>query len=228
MFCPKCGKELADGSKFCNSCGMPLSGAFVTEESESVKRKSQNRKIGILVVSAVVLVVAALIVLIVSLLKSESYEAPLDHLFQGIQKKDAEEVIKAFPKDIWEASDVSWEKEDTMEYLQEELEDLLGSGKIKITYQILKEEEYTQRQRRSLSRDLRSYGMEVEELDEAYALKIQVYLEEDDGWQFDIEDLQSFLNSNARNRGSSFKDEVIVGKLNGEWCLLGGLMMPWG
>lgn len=226
MFCPKCGKELADGSKFCNSCGMPLSEVFVTGENGTVKN-SQNRKIGILVVSVIVVIVAALIVLIVSLLRGESYEAPLDHLFQGIQEKDAEELVKVFPQDIWEAFGFD-QKEETVEYFQEKLEDLLGEDKVKISYEILEAESYSQRQCRSLERALNRFGIEVEDLEEVYSLKIQVSLKTDGDGQFDIEDLQEFLDSSVRSRRGTFKEEVIIGRLNGEWCLLGGLMAPWG
>lgn len=38
MFCPKCGKQLDDGAKFCFNCGFSI---------ESVNKNAQNRKAGV-------------------------------------------------------------------------------------------------------------------------------------------------------------------------------------
>ena len=35
MVCPKCGKELADGTKFCSKCGTPLAAVNATEAKEA-------------------------------------------------------------------------------------------------------------------------------------------------------------------------------------------------
>ncbi|MCK4734338.1 MAG: RDD family protein [Methanophagales archaeon] len=38
MFCPKCGKEVKEGAKFCNSCGSPIEHIKETEVTEVGKR----------------------------------------------------------------------------------------------------------------------------------------------------------------------------------------------
>jgi len=49
MFCPKCSKEVADGSKFCYSCGAPLAGQAASAAAAPPKRlmrSSTDKKIG--------------------------------------------------------------------------------------------------------------------------------------------------------------------------------------
>jgi len=49
MLCPKCSKELADGSKFCYNCGAPLAGQTAASAPAAPKRlmrSSRDKKIG--------------------------------------------------------------------------------------------------------------------------------------------------------------------------------------
>ena len=199
MFCPKCGKELADGVRFCSACGTPLGGASSGDNGGFVEAKSQNRKIGIIVVAAIAVVVIALIILIVKLVGGNSYEKPLDHLIHGIQNEDAKELMKAVPEAFWETSYVDSDKE-----------------------------EMTDRKIRALTKELQGYGLDIEEIDAAYALRVQVNLESDDEDALDIQDIKDFLFSNGSVRDSSLKGSATVAKIDGEWCLVGGLLMPWG
>src|SRR5215469_8322593 len=49
MVCPKCSKEVADGSKFCYNCGVPLAGEAAAPGTAPVKRlmrSSTDKKVG--------------------------------------------------------------------------------------------------------------------------------------------------------------------------------------
>jgi len=49
MVCPKCSKEVADGSKFCYNCGAPLAGQAAAPGIAPVKRlmrSSTDKKVG--------------------------------------------------------------------------------------------------------------------------------------------------------------------------------------
>jgi phage shock protein C len=53
MLCPKCEKEVAEGSKFCYSCGAPLAGQPATSAASTaavpvkrLRRSSTDKKIG--------------------------------------------------------------------------------------------------------------------------------------------------------------------------------------
>lgn len=228
MFCPKCGKELADGVRFCSACGMPLGGAFPGDNEEFVKAKSQNRKIGIIVVAAIAVVVIALMILIVKLVGGNSYEKPLDHLVHGIQNEDAKELMKAIPEAFWENFYTDFDQEEMIDLIQEWLEDLLGGAKIKLTYKVLEEEEMTDRKIRALTKELQGYGLDIEEIDAAYTLRVQVNLESDDEDALDIQDIGNWLFYSGSVRGGSLKGSATVAKIDGTWSLVGGLMMPWG
>lgn len=66
MFCPSCGKEVAQGSTFCNNCGKPIqsTSAPVTPQYQPqpmVPTKSKrNRNIGILVAFVIIVLGLAL------------------------------------------------------------------------------------------------------------------------------------------------------------------------
>ena len=86
----------------------------------------------------------------------------------------------------------------------------------------------TDRKIRALTKELQGYGLDIEEIDAAYALRVQVNLESDDEDALDIQDIKDFLFSNGSVRDSSLKGSATVAKIDGEWCLVGGLLMPWG
>jgi phage shock protein C len=51
MLCPKCSKEVVDGSKFCYSCGAPLAGqtaapGAAAAPAKRLMRSSTNKKVG--------------------------------------------------------------------------------------------------------------------------------------------------------------------------------------
>lgn len=67
MFCPKCGKDVADGAKFCTSCGSQMnveSGEESTSENSLKEKQEQSQSafqkfrstVGLIVVGIVVLI----------------------------------------------------------------------------------------------------------------------------------------------------------------------------
>lgn len=67
MFCPKCGKDVADGAKFCPSCGSQMnveSGEESTSENSLKEKQEQPQSafqkfrstVGLIVVGIVVLI----------------------------------------------------------------------------------------------------------------------------------------------------------------------------
>lgn len=63
MFCPKCGKEVADGSAFCNHCGTPFAAQQVTAVPAGAKPRpemSRGFKIFLLLVSPIAVVAVSI------------------------------------------------------------------------------------------------------------------------------------------------------------------------
>lgn len=76
MFCPKCGKEIPDGAKFCKFCGNeikknrgPINGRIVKKGNVKKDEKASPVLIGAVVVAAIVLVV--LVVLAMGVLNND-------------------------------------------------------------------------------------------------------------------------------------------------------------
>lgn len=44
MFCPNCGKQIKDGSRFCEFCGAPIGVARVTQYSTPVNPDASDKK----------------------------------------------------------------------------------------------------------------------------------------------------------------------------------------
>ena len=66
MFCEKCGKELAEGARFCGSCGAPVEELQTTPAHSACKNKNK-RKRTIWLVSAAALAAALGVVLLLVL-----------------------------------------------------------------------------------------------------------------------------------------------------------------
>ena len=99
MFCPNCGKEIPDGSKFCPYCGEKL-----ITESIPEKRKPVRKKISLLIfIPIIVLVVALSIFLYLKFFPRVNPEASVEHNNKGmsiaeeITKEDAESIKKNIP-----------------------------------------------------------------------------------------------------------------------------------
>lgn len=42
MYCPKCGKEIRDGARFCSGCGTPLKQASAPKKLQNQERKDSQ------------------------------------------------------------------------------------------------------------------------------------------------------------------------------------------
>jgi len=91
MFCPNCGKQIPNGSKFCPYCGAPIIKIVGENSLKQAKEKSHPSryvkfKKPVLIVLIVIFVFAALFV------SMYSYTAPI--LFKGISNSYTEKAIQ--------------------------------------------------------------------------------------------------------------------------------------
>lgn len=117
MFCPKCGKELADGMKFCTACGYRI-----PEERNSAVSKNntyKNKKL-----TAVIAAVAAVVMLVVVLLgksgksSSDSFgfdtcDAAVNSYVMAVINRDKEKFVSCFQSDQREHVEkeiIAWRK----------------------------------------------------------------------------------------------------------------------
>ena len=52
MFCKNCGKELVEGTKFCDGCGTPIEAASTQTANPNQKPKNKSKKIGGIIMTA--------------------------------------------------------------------------------------------------------------------------------------------------------------------------------
>ena len=74
MFCPKCGKKNDDEAKFCNSCGISLSGKPTTQPTRASSGFSIGKAIGFAVLFVVLVVVLVAVFTTIYVVKTTPHE----------------------------------------------------------------------------------------------------------------------------------------------------------
>lgn len=101
-YCEKCGTEITDNTKFCKTCGAPVSAPQPQTPVEKAPRKKHTGKI-ILAVVAVLLVLSAVVVVPkvkrkIELAKVPAYERPLKIQADAMNEDDYDYYWDAYPK----------------------------------------------------------------------------------------------------------------------------------
>lgn len=122
---------------------------------------------------------------------------PIDKYFKGMQEYDVEQMFSAFPEEIIEAL----EDEDMDEYIEGMLEMLEEEyGKIKITYEVVDEDELDEDDLDDLREMMEELDMDGDDITEAWEIEVEAILETSD----DEEDADFGF---------------VVFKYNGKWYL---------
>lgn len=124
MFCPKCGKELADGMIFCTACGyrMPEAGNNIITQDKTVKWSEpvhKNKKL-ITIIAAAAVVVVLVVVLLGKIGKSSSDNTGFDtcddavnSYVMAIENKNKDSFVACFSPEQRESVEkgiIEWRK----------------------------------------------------------------------------------------------------------------------
>ena len=174
MFCERCGAQNIDGAKFCKNCGAQLDeNVPVQELSEPAPaHKAKNRKVGIIVGVAVVVVAA--ILLGIFLLGGRSYEETIQKYVDAQFQVDAETIISLMPEkmltyalkeDGRDAGDLPYLVDELGEELQEKMDyfdQVLGED-WKVSYEILDAQDVKDSKLASIREAYRAADVKVSE-----------------------------------------------------------------
>ncbi|WP_434310607.1 zinc-ribbon domain-containing protein [Hominifimenecus sp. rT4P-3] len=225
MLCPNCGKYLEEGTRFCSGCGSPVGmGQF----SPQVKRKTEEeirkyRKIGMIAVGSCAFLILFLAVLLYVTLRTPGYERPIKYFLEGIEDADAERMLKGMPEIYWKMKeDSDWTQEEWTEACQEELDERREGIHLRLSYEVAGKKKLNYEHRTFWEKRMEEYGLEDTEITEGYQLTIKVTVESKDHYRVDDFMDDFFLDGDIR--GNSLKMSVSVGKVGGEWGILGGLL----
>ena len=94
MFCPNCGKQIPDGSKFCPYCGEKLTTESIPEKRSAVRKKNSL----LILIPIIVLVIVLGIFLYLKFFPRVNPEASVEHNNKGIIIAD--EILKADPESV--------------------------------------------------------------------------------------------------------------------------------
>ncbi len=225
MLCPKCGKELKDGVKFCSGCGssvgtMPL---ILEEKRNAEEDVRRYRKIGMFAVGGFALLIVLLLRLAVVSLRTPGFERPIRYFLEGIEDTDAKEMLKGMPEIYWSLQEeADWTKEEWIEHVQEELEEKRDGIRLRLSYEVTGKKKLDSERREFYEERMEDYGLDETQITEAYELKLRITVESKDS--YNAKDFEEDFSLGGTIRGNSVKLSVLVGKVDGQWGILGGLM----
>lgn len=242
-FCGQCGAQLNDNATFCTNCGAgitpqqaaaqqtssPVSGFQQAAQNinmsaikdavsvESIKNlRSKPNKLTIAVLGVLLVLVIVLIIIICAIFGGGSYKTPLNNIVKVYNKGDGdalEDLMPPYYDDISEAlgdlMDVDFDEE--AQDIRDEFEDEFGED-AKISYEIIDKEKLDDDElddynaMSSLTSLMSDKKASKYEITKAYQLTVKFTLEGEDDDETE-------------------KMDLVVGKMDGEWCLLddGGL-----
>lgn len=110
-FCAKCGSELKEGTKFCTKCGNPVRENAEKNQQEKVqtetpvipamtKNVTNGKKLTFKPVAMITIPVILIIAIFFGISGSKGYEKPVKYLEKGVNERDLNTLLKAFPEDL--------------------------------------------------------------------------------------------------------------------------------
>ncbi len=233
-FCTSCGTQVTDEANNCPNCGAPVGSpapaaysapsapaptAYAAPEASdagATTPKSGNTatyiRIGIVAVIAII-VIALVVVFFGGHDKDDkddietkpSYETPIDNMFEGLEKKDSDKFLSAYPKFISDrVEDWYGDFDDHMDDMYDSLVDDYGKN-IKISYKVI--------DKKKINKD----NLEYYEDDIMYMFDEKVDVSA--GYEVEIE-------TKIKGKDDEEEDDMdlTILKIDGDWCIYEGRM----
>lgn len=207
MICEKCGKENAEGMKFCEDCGAPLDGANVPNAND-IKTMVMENKEKVIGLAVIVVVVIALL----AILLGGGYKKPIKNVIKAANTGKVTYALKAMPKQVQKEYK---DDDDILENIEKSLESSKKADKkefgdnVKYSVEILDKIKIEKE-------DLEDTEDEVGEMFEAQKLVD----DSDDvkiskGYKVAVKE-----TTKGKKKKEVDYDTVYVYKVNGRWCTL--------
>lgn len=186
-FCAKCGSELKEGTKFCTKCGNPV------QENAEMNQQSKERPVMPVITGTVnngkklnfkamksIAMIAIPVILIVAIFLgisgSKGYEKPIKYLEEGVNERDLNTLMKAFPKDLEAVANTLAKGADDLissDFITESLMDNLFDIEGEIDLEIIGKEKLDKKEILSvLSDEYDIPPMQLKDVKEAYILDV--------------------------------------------------------
>ncbi len=156
MFCRNCGAQLKEGAKFCPKCGTPVTQTQSTAGQQYDVQPGQDlregpglsgaagvkktKKAPAFAIGAVIILVIAVILIVRACAGGGGYEKPIRNLMEGIENRDIDQLLKAFPDEMFE-DDNENERDEIAEEIENAFNYSIGSVHLfdidyKLSYEI--------------------------------------------------------------------------------------------
>lgn len=211
-FCSNCGNELAEDAKFCGGCGAAQTQQAQPQEAVNQQPahetpvanqgKKNQKPLIIGAAAAAVTFFIAFILVIALLFSGGGYQKPIKNMIKGMEKKNYDTFVKAFPEETQEYFDELLERGNYTKsaFMKERLADLESEyGKnIKLSYKITDKTRIKDKD--ELERIENKYGLE-DTPKAAYEVEVELTI-----------------------KGSKDKDtedmDLVVAKIGGKWYIV--------
>ena len=193
MFCPNCGNQLPDGSKFCGNCGAQIAQAAQQPEAQSqpayqpayaaagaggAVARVRNGKAKWFILGGAVVVIAVVVILIVVLAGggkggASGVDAIVDRYFTAIEEGDVDAIVDLMPPELTDADSLLGQGMTAAVDMAEALLDEYGRVEFD-SWEIIDREEADESDMAEANLVFALFGLE---LDEARLLTVEVYLD---------------------------------------------------
>lgn len=205
MICEKCGKENAEGMKFCEDCGAPLGAQNIPSVNDIKEMVMENKEKAIGLAAIVVIVIA-----IICLLSGGGYKKPIKNMIKAANTGKVTYALKSMPKQVQKEYK---DDDDMLERIEENLENSKKADKkefgdnVKYSVEILDKIKIEKEDLEDVEDEFGEQFEEAEYVEDADDVKVTK------GYKVAVKQV-----TKGKKKKEVDYDTVYVYKVNGKWC----------